>query len=164
LEFASLSGDESILDIYCGIGTISLFLARYAKKVVGIELVPEAISDAVKNAERNNIANTEFICGNASDVIFDLSEKEDFRPDIIVVDPPRKGCETSVLHTMIKSEAVRIIYVSCDPGTLARDLKFLCENGYELKKVQPVDQFPQTTHVECVVLLHKSIRSIGSFS
>ncbi|MEA4815502.1 MAG: 23S rRNA (uracil(1939)-C(5))-methyltransferase RlmD [Lachnospiraceae bacterium] len=155
LEFASLCGNENILDIYCGIGTISLFLARRAKRVFGVEIVPEAISDAVKNAKRNNIANAEFICGDATDVLLDLNEKEGFKPDIIVVDPPRKGCEPSVLHTIIKSEAEKLIYVSCDPGTLARDLKLLCENGYELKTVQPVDQFPQTVHVETVVLMSR---------
>ena len=154
-DFAALTGKETLWDLYCGIGTISLFLAGKAKEVYGVEIVPEAIRDAEKNAELNHIENARFFVGRAEDVLPEKYEKEAIRADVIVVDPPRKGCERSVLDTMIRMKPERIVYVSCDPATLARDLKILREGGYEVKSVQPVDMFPQTVHVETVALLSK---------
>mgnify|MGYP000266802257 CR=1 FL=1 len=159
LEYADLKGDETVWDLYCGIGTISLFLARQAKKVYGVEIVPQAIEDAKQNAIINNIDNAEFFVGKAEEVLPDFYTKESARigrkltADVIVVDPPRKGCDETLLATMIQMEPEKIVYVSCDSATLARDLRFLCDNGYELKKVCGVDQFPQTVHVETVCLL-----------
>lgn len=156
LEYAGLHGDETVWDLYCGIGTISLFLAQKAKMVYGVEIVPEAIEDARRNAKLNQIENAEFFVGKAEDVLPEKYEKEQIYADVIVVDPPRKGCEESVLDTMVRMQPERIVYVSCDSATLARDLKYLCERGYELKRVRAVDQFPQGVHVETVVLLsHK---------
>ena len=152
LEFAQLTNKETVIDIYCGIGTISLFLAQKAKWVYGIEIVPEAIQDAKKNAQINNIENTTFLVGEAEEIIPQLYEKE-VQADVVVVDPPRKGCEEKVLETIIKMKPQRVVYVSCDPATLARDLKILTQNGFEVRAVQPVDQFPMTIHVETVVLL-----------
>ena len=160
LEFAGLTGGETVWDLYCGIGTISLFLARKAGKVYGVEIVPEAIADAGKNAEINGIENVEFFVGRAEDVLPEKYEKEGIRADVIVVDPPRKGCEESVLDTMVKMGPERIVYVSCDSATLARDLKYLRERGYEVKKVQGVDMFPETVHVETVVLLGRELGKI----
>jgi 23S rRNA (uracil1939-C5)-methyltransferase len=154
LNYADLSGSENVLDLYCGIGTISLFLAKKAKKVIGVEIVPQAIEDAKKNAEINNIQNIEFICGASEEVVPQIY-KAGFKADVIVVDPPRKGCDVSVIDTIIKMEPKKVIYVSCDPATLARDLKMLCEYKYKLRKVQPVDQFCFSTHVETVVLITK---------
>lgn len=153
LEYADLKGEETVWDLYCGIGTISLFLAQKAKKVYGVEIIPEAIEDARKNAKLNGMENVEFFVGKAEDVLPEQYEKNKVYADVIVVDPPRKGCDETLLNTMITMAPKRIVYVSCDPATLARDLKILCENGYELKKVQVVDQFPHTAHVETVVLL-----------
>jgi len=155
LEFADLSGDEIIWDAYCGIGTITLFLAKQAKKVYGVEIVPDAIKNAKENAKVNNIENTEFFVGKAEDVITEQFNNNKIKPDIIVVDPPRKGCDKKLLDTMIKMSPKKIIYVSCDPATLARDVKVLVENGYLLEVVQPVDMFPQTVHVETVVLMSR---------
>lgn len=155
LEFAGLTGGETVWDLYCGIGTISLFLAQKAGKVYGVEIVPEAIADARKNAALNGIDNAEFFVGRAEDVLPEKYEKEGIHADVIVVDPPRKGCKESVLDTMVKMEPERIVYVSCDSATLARDLKYLRERGYEVKNVQGVDMFPQTVHVETVVLLQR---------
>ena len=162
LTYAGLTGKETVWDVYCGIGTISLFLAQKAKKVYGVEIVPQAIEDARKNAEINGIQNAEFFVGKAEEVLPEYYAQyakehpgEHARADVIVVDPPRKGCEESVLETMVHMEPGRIVYVSCDSATLARDLKYLCGNGYELKKVRAVDMFPHTVHVECVVLLTK---------
>ena len=155
LEYADLKGEETVWDLYCGIGTISLFLAQKAKKVYGVEIIPEAIEDARKNAKLNGMENVEFFVGKAEDVLPEQYEKNKVYADVIVVDPPRKGCDETLLNTMITMAPKRIVYVSCDPATLARDLKILCENGYELKKVQVVDQFPHTAHVETVVLLTK---------
>lgn len=155
LEYANLSGSETVWDLYCGIGTISLFLAKKAGKVCGIEIIPQAIENAKENAAINHIENAEFFVGKAEEVLPEKYEKEQIRADVIVVDPPRKGCDEKCLNTMVKMKPERIVYVSCDPATLARDLKYLCANGYELKRVRAVDQFAQTVHVETVVLLSK---------
>lgn len=154
LEYTDLSGDETVFDIYCGIGTISLFLAKKAKKVYGIEIVEKAIEDAKENARINNIDNAEFYAGKAEEV-FPKLYKEGIKADVIVVDPPRKGCEESVLETIVKMNPSKVVYVSCNPSTLARDLKYLDEKGYKTVKVQPVDMFPHTMHVETVVLIEK---------
>lgn len=155
LEFAQLTNKETVIDIYCGIGTISLFLAQKAKWVYGIEIVPEAIQDAKKNAQINKIENTTFLTGKAEEVIPQMYEKE-IQADVVVVDPPRKGCEKKVLETIIKMKPQRLVYISCDPATLARDLKVLTQNGFKIEIVQPVDQFPMTTHVEVVTLLQRT--------
>ena len=156
LTFAGLTGRETVWDLYCGIGTISLFLAKAAKQVFGIEIVPEAIENAKKNAAANAIANAEFYVGAAEEVFPKLvSESERYRADVIVVDPPRKGCEKSLLETMLAMAPSRIVYVSCDPATLARDLRILADGGYRLERVQPVDQFPGSVHVESCVLLQR---------
>lgn len=190
VEFAGLTGKETVWDLYCGIGTISLFMAKNAGKVYGVEIIPEAIEDAKGNAERNGFTNTEFFVGKAEEVLPEFYEKaskaadaqgsEDvnvsyggryggavvgengadaggasdmLHPDVIVVDPPRKGCDVQCLDTMLKMQPERIVYVSCDSATLARDLKILCEGGYELKKAVCVDMFGMTTHVECVIMM-----------
>ena len=156
LEYAGLTGEETVWDLYCGIGTISLFLARKARKVYGVEIIPDAIEDARRNASLNGFTNTEFYVGKAEEILPEKYEKEGVRADVIVVDPPRKGCDETLLSTMVKMQPERIVYVSCDSATLARDLRYLCDNGYELKRVCPADMFPQTVHVETVVLLsHK---------
>lgn len=154
LEFANISENDSVFDIYCGIGTISLFLAKKAKKVIGIEIVPEAIEDAKINAKLNDIENVDFYVGKAEDVIEDLYSKSE-RADVVVVDPPRKGCDERVLNTIVRMSPERVVYVSCNPSTFARDIRFLNDNGFECVKVQPVDMFPHSTHVECVGLLVK---------
>ena len=153
LEYAGLTGKESVWDLYCGIGTISLFMALRAKEVYGVEIIPQAIDDARQNAVRNHIANAEFFVGKAEEVLPAVYEKEESHPDVIVVDPPRKGCDEKCLDTMLKMAPSRIVYVSCDSATLARDLKLLCAGGYRLERVRPVDQFAHTVHVETVVLL-----------
>ena len=156
LEYAGLTGKESVWDLYCGIGTISLFMALRAKEVYGVEIIPQAIDDARQNAVRNHIANAEFFVGKAEEVLPAAYQKEESHPDVIVVDPPRKGCDEKCLDTMLKMAPSRIVYVSCDSATLARDLKLLCAGGYRLERVRPVDQFAHTVHVETVVLLsHK---------
>lgn len=153
LEYADLHGEETVWDLYCGIGTISLFLAQKAKFVRGVEIIPAAIENANDNARLNGIENVEFFVGKAEEVLPAEYKKNGIYADVIVVDPPRKGCEESLLATMIEMQPKRIVYVSCDSATLARDLKYLCERGYELKKVCPVDQFGGTVHVETVALL-----------
>ncbi|MBQ7767071.1 MAG: 23S rRNA (uracil(1939)-C(5))-methyltransferase RlmD [Lachnospiraceae bacterium] len=186
VEFAGLTGKETVWDLYCGIGTISLFMAKNAGKVYGVEIIPEAIEDAKGNAERNGFTNAEFFVGKAEEVLpefYEKASKEDsapnvqenddvesykneksadaesatdmLHPDVIVVDPPRKGCDVQCLDTMLKMQPKRIVYVSCDSATLARDLKILCEGGYELKKAVCVDMFGQTGHVETVCLLSR---------
>ena len=155
LEYADLHGEETVWDLYCGIGTISLFLAQKAKFVRGVEIVPAAIEDAKRNAQINHIENVEFFVGKAEEVLPREYEKNGVYADVIVVDPPRKGCDEMLLKTILKMQPKRVVYVSCDSATLARDLRFLCDNGYELKKVCGVDQFPQTVHVETVCLLGK---------
>ncbi len=174
LEFAGLTGQETVWDLYCGIGTISLFLARSAKKVYGVEIIPAAIEDARGNAARNGLDNTEFFVGKAEEVLPEWYEKRDSKEerhaDVIVVDPPRKGCDSVLLDTITAMHPDRIVYVSCDSATLARDLKYLtekvCNEGkegeyrYQVEKVQPVDMFPWSAHVETVVLLsHKKADS-----
>ena len=153
LEYADLHGEETVWDLYCGIGTISLFLAQRAKFVRGVEIVPAAIENAKENAKLNGLENTEFFVGKAEEVLPREYKKNGVYADVIVVDPPRKGCDETLLETMIEMNPERIVYVSCDSATLARDLKYLCERGYELEKVCPVDQFGMTVHVETVVLL-----------
>lgn len=162
LEYAELKGQETVWDLYCGIGTISLFLARKAKQVYGVEIVPQAIEDARRNAEKNSIDNAEFFVGKAEEVLPAYYETyaeehpgERAHADVIVVDPPRKGCDAELLETIVKMKPEKIVYVSCDSATLARDLKYLCGEGYELKRGRAVDMFPQTVHVETVVLLSK---------
>lgn len=157
LEYADLHGEETVWDLYCGIGTISLFLAQKAKFVRGVEIVPAAIEDAKRNAQINHIENVEFFVGKAEEVLPREYEKNGVYADVIVVDPPRKGCDEMLLKTILKMQPKRVVYVSCDSATLARDLRFLCDNGYELKKVCGVDQFPQTVHVETVCLLGREI-------
>lgn len=153
LEYAGLDGNQTVWDLYCGIGTISLFLAGKAKKVYGVEIVPEAIRDAKANAEKNGIANAEFFVGKAEEVLPRKYEEDGIFADVIVVDPPRKGCDAACLETMLRMKPDRIVYVSCDSATLARDLRILCDGGYEVKKVRGCDQFGQGVHVETVVLL-----------
>lgn len=155
LEYADLHGEETVWDLYCGIGTISLFLAQKAKFVRGVEIVPAAIENAKENAKLNGLENTEFFVGKAEEVLPREYKKNGVYADVIVVDPPRKGCDETLLETMVEMNPDRIVYVSCDSATLARDLKYLCERGYELRKVCPVDQFGMTVHVETVVLLSK---------
>ena len=156
LEYAQLSGNETVWDLYCGIGTISLFLAQKAKMVRGVEIIPAAIENAKENARLNGFDNTEFFVGKAEEVLPEQFARTGERADVIVVDPPRKGCDETLLSTIIKMQPDRVVYVSCDSATLARDLKYLCERGYELKKVCPVDMFANTVSVETVVLLsHK---------
>lgn len=177
LEYAGLTGKENVWDLYCGIGTISLFLAHKAKQVYGVEIIPQAIEDARANAKRNGITNAIFFVGKAEEVLpefyekgcvdgelfdvakasnTDASQTDMLHPDVIVVDPPRKGCDDACLNTMLKMKPGRIVYVSCDSATLARDLKVLCDGGYEVKRIRGVDQFGMTVHVEtCVLLSHK---------
>ena len=175
MEFADLSGDETVWDLYCGIGTISLFLAKKAKKVYGVEIVPQAIEDARNNAKINGIENAEFFVGKAEEVVPEFYEKmlrlsqddsvsdeerqaalDSINPKVVVVDPPRKGCDESLIDTLVKMSPQRIVYVSCDSATLARDLGILENKGYRTIKVQPVDQFSHTVHVETVVLMSKA--------
>lgn len=160
LSYAGLTGKETVWDLYCGIGTISLFLVKRAKKVYGVEIIPDAIRDAKENALNNGIDNAEFFVGKAEEVLPEFYEKEkaagrSATADVIVVDPPRKGCDAMCLETILKMQPKRVVYVSCDSATLARDLKILCEGGYELKRVRAVDQFAHTGHVETVTLLQK---------
>ena len=165
LEYAGLTGNETVWDLYCGIGTISLFLAHHAKKVCGVEIVSQAIDDARRNAVENGITNAEFFLGKAEEVLpkfyeehtdISIQTRNDMiHPDVIVVDPPRKGCDIICLDTMLKMKPDRIVYVSCDSATLARDLKILTDGGYELKRVRACDQFPMTVHIETVVLLSR---------
>ena len=170
LEYAGLTGKEYVWDLYCGIGTISLFLAQKAKKVYGVEIVPQAIEDAKNNAKLNGIENAEFFVGKAEEVLPEFYEKLKtdvqagkgasdanamLTPDVIVVDPPRKGCDQACLDTMLKMQPQRIVYVSCDSATLARDLRILCDGGYEVQKVRAFDQFAHTMHIETVVALQR---------
>ena len=176
LEFAGLTGEEVVWDLYCGIGTISLFLAQNAKKVYGVEIVPEAIKNARENARLNGIHNAEFFCGAAEEVVPRLAEelggvrnlpgeegneaeseteKMSTLADVVVVDPPRKGCDGVLLDTIVKMAPEKIVYVSCDPATLARDVKLLGEKGYEVRKVRACDMFGQGGHTECVVEIQR---------
>ena len=153
-NFAGLSGRETVIDAYCGIGTISLFMAKTARKVYGIEIVPDAINDAVKNARENKIRNAEFIVGDAVKIIPRLY-RDGIRADVVIVDPPRAGCEKKVLETFAAMNPAKIVYVSCNPATLARDIAILNELGYRAEKIQPVDMFPFSSHIESVTLLTK---------
>ena len=160
LQYAGLTGRETVWDLYCGIGTISLFLARKAKQVYGVEIVRQAIEDARRNAAINHIENAEFIAGRAEEVLPEfyntrLQQGLEWHPDVIVVDPPRKGCDEKCLETIVRMQPQRVVYVSCDSATLARDLKYLCGGGYEVREVQMVDMFPHTVHVETIVLLQR---------
>lgn len=156
LEYAGLTGEETVWDLYCGIGTISLFLAQKAKKVYGVEIVPQAIDDARANAQLNHFENVEFFVGKAEEVLPEQYEKNRVYADTIVVDPPRKGCDSVCLDTIVKMAPKKVVYVSCDSATLARDVKYLGERGYEVKRVRAVDMFPWSGHVETVVLFsHK---------
>ena len=156
LEYADLKGTESVWDLYCGIGTISLFLAQKAGQVYGVEIVPEAIEDARANARLNGISNAEFFVGKAEEVLPKKYKEEGIHADVIVVDPPRKGCDPAALSTIVRMQPKRIVYISCDSATLARDLKYLCQEGYEVRKVKGCDMFAFTMHVETVVMLsHK---------
>ncbi|WP_026105196.1 23S rRNA (uracil(1939)-C(5))-methyltransferase RlmD [Halalkalibacterium ligniniphilum] len=149
LDYAALTGTETVIDAYCGIGTISLFLAQNARHVYGVEIVPEAISDAKRNAKLNGFTNVDFAVGEAEKVI-PWWHAQGIRPDVIVVDPPRKGCDDKLLGTILAMKPKRVVYVSCNPATLARDLRVLEDGGYKTQEVQPVDMFPWTTHVECI--------------
>ncbi|MBU5485183.1 23S rRNA (uracil(1939)-C(5))-methyltransferase RlmD [Clostridium sp. MSJ-11] len=155
LEYAELKGEEVVFDAYCGTGTISLFLSEKAKKVYGVEIIPEAIENAKINTRENGVNNAEFIVGKSEEVIPELIQRG-IKADVVVVDPPRKGCERSLLEAMAKMSPQKIVYVSCDPATLARDLGILEELGYKTEKVQPVDMFPQTAHVETIVLIQRA--------
>lgn len=153
LSYAQLQGNETVWDLYCGIGTISLFLAQKAKKVCGVEIIPAAIEDARRNAAKNGFDNAEFFVGKAEEILPEKYKREGIHADVIVVDPPRKGCDQALLDTILRMQPERVVYVSCDSATLARDLKYLCGSGYCLERVCPVDQFPMTVHVETVCLL-----------
>lgn len=152
LEYAALTGEESVIDAYCGIGTISLFLARRARRVYGVEIVPEAVADARRNAALNGIGNVEFAVG-AAETVMPRWREQGIAADVIVVDPPRKGCDPALLDTIVRMRPQRVVYVSCNPATLARDLRVLEDGGYRLVEVQPVDMFPWTAHVEAASLL-----------
>lgn len=172
-EYSNLTGSENVWDLYCGIGTIGIYLSDKAKTVFGVEVVPQAIEDAIENAKLNDISNAEFLVGKVEDIINDIkwsdsvgvykcdttpSKSEEItvtKPDVIVVDPPRKGCDTNCINAILKLKPERVVYVSCNPSTLARDLHILCESEYKLSALTPVDMFPQTGHVETVVLLSK---------
>ena len=155
LEYANLGENDTVFDIYCGIGTISLFLAQKAKKVYGIEIVEDAIKDAKRNAKINNMDNVEFYVGKAEEVVPKMYQ-EGKRATVVVVDPPRKGCDEKVLDTIISMQPDRVVYVSCNPSTLARDLAYLNERGYKCHEIQPVDMFPHSVHVENVAWLSKA--------
>ncbi|MCI8453394.1 MAG: 23S rRNA (uracil(1939)-C(5))-methyltransferase RlmD [Lachnospiraceae bacterium] len=155
LEYAGLTGEETVWDLYCGIGTISLFLAQRAKFVYGVEVVPEAVGDARENARLNGIKNVEFFEGRAEEILPEQYKKNQIYADVIVVDPPRKGCDAACLDMILKMSPKRIVYVSCGPATLARDLRVLCGGGYEVKRVRCVDMFAWGVHVETVALLSK---------
>ncbi|MDO5123422.1 MAG: 23S rRNA (uracil(1939)-C(5))-methyltransferase RlmD [Eubacteriales bacterium] len=154
-EYAKLKEDDLLLDMYCGTGTIGLSMAKDCKSLIGVEIVPEAIEDALKNAERNGINNANFVCGDSALAAQKLKSKG-MNPDVIILDPPRKGCQRELLETVAEMNPKRVVYVSCDPATLARDLKIFAELGYKTQEVMPVDMFPRTAHVECVVLLTKA--------
>ena len=155
LEFADLNGGETVWDLYCGIGTISSFLAQKAGKVCGVEIIPAAIEDARENAKRNGLDNVEFFVGKAEEVLPEQYEKNHIKADVIVVDPPRKGCDELCLETIVKMAPEKVVYVSCDSSTLARDVKYFGENGYAVKRVRTVDMFGMSGHVETVCLLSK---------
>jgi 23S rRNA (uracil1939-C5)-methyltransferase len=154
MEYAALSGDETVFDLYCGIGTISLFLSEKARHVYGVEVVEDAVADARRNSGLNGVSNVEFIAGEAEKAVPELYNRG-IRADVVVLDPPRKGCDESLLKLLSEMQPKRIVYVSCNPATLARDLKYLAGNGFKAVEAQPVDMFPWTGHVETVVLMEK---------
>lgn len=155
IEFAEITDEDTVIDAYCGIGTISLTIAKKAKKVYGVEIVEEAIDMAKENAQLNNITNAEFYAGKSEVVIPNLY-KQGVTADVIIVDPPRKGCDTKLLDTIIKMQPKKVVYVSCDPATLGRDIKYITDNSeYKLKNVQPVDMFPRSAHVETVIMMER---------
>jgi 23S rRNA (uracil1939-C5)-methyltransferase len=154
VRYAGLSGKETVIDAYCGIGSISLFLAQAAKKVIGIEIIPEAVADARENAKRNGITNARFILGEAEKTMPDLV-KQGLQADVVVVDPPRAGCGRTLLESILAVRPKRVVYVSCNPATLARDMRILADGGYSVSEVQLVDMFPQTAHVETVTLMSR---------
>ncbi|MGI6014615.1 MAG: 23S rRNA (uracil(1939)-C(5))-methyltransferase RlmD, partial [Oscillospiraceae bacterium] len=154
LDFAALTGKETVIDLYCGAGTITLALAGKAARVIGVEIVPEAIDNARENAERNNIQNVEFICADAGQTAMMLADRGE-HPDVLTVDPPRKGLSLEAIESVVKMQPERVVYVSCDPATLARDCKLFAERGYHITKAHAYDLFPRTHHVETVVLLSK---------
>ena len=155
-EYAGLTGAETLLDLYCGTGTIGLSMASRAKKLIGAEIIPSAVENARKNAAHNHVTNAEFLCGDAKDAARILYERGE-RPDVIVIDPPRKGCDAAVITTIAAMRPTRVVYVSCDPATLARDLKQFTAEDYNIEAVTPVDMFPGTAHVEtvCQLILRK---------
>lgn len=155
LEYCQLNGTETVIDLYCGVGTISMFLASKAKSVIGVEVVAEAIADARENANINGLSNITFICSDAALYAKKLCEDQ-VQIDVIVVDPPRKGCDKSTLTSIVEMQPVRIVYVSCDPATLARDLRMLEDMGYQTEEIQPIDMFPYSFHVECVCLMTRT--------
>ena len=152
-DFADLSGEEIVFDLYCGIGTISIFVAKYAKKVYGVEIVQQAIDDAKENANLNDIKNVEFICGDTEKVLDDLINVKNIVPNIIIVDPPRKGLDRNSINNILKISPKKVVYISCNPASLIRDLSYL-EDKYNINMIQPVDMFPFTSHVECITVLH----------
>jgi 23S rRNA (uracil1939-C5)-methyltransferase len=154
LAYAQVTPDDTVLDAYCGTGTISTLLARHAKHVIGIESIPAAVEDAKRNAKHNGIDNAEFLVGEVERVLPPLVAKG-LTLDVAVLDPPRSGCDQRVLDAVMQAKPRRIVYVSCNHATLARDLRRLVDGGYEVKEVQPVDMFPQTSHVECVVSTYR---------
>ncbi len=154
-EYANLKSDEILLDLYCGTGTIGLTMADSCKQLIGAEIVEDAVKDANENAKANGIENTRFICGDASAAAFQL-EKEGLKPDCVILDPPRKGCGEELVKTISRMSPSRVVYVSCDPATLARDLKFFTENGYTPKEITPCDMFSGTSHVESVALIERN--------
>lgn len=154
-DAARLTGSELVVDAYCGVGTIGQSMAARAGRVIGIESMPESVAEARASAGRNGIKNAEYVCGKAEDVLADMA-KEGIKPDVILMDPPRKGCDAKFLEAAAATGAARLVYVSCNPATMARDIKILMGMGYGLKKVRPVDMFPQTADVECVALLTRN--------
>ena len=152
VEEAGITKDDTVFDLYCGIGTITIFMSKYAKKVYGIEIVEEAIKMAKENAKQNNVQNTEFIAGDVQVILDDLINKKNVIPDIIMIDPPRKGLDNTSISNILKIKPKKLVYISCNPATLVRDLALL-EEVYEIKKIKPVDMFPFTSHVECCSVL-----------
>lgn len=158
-QFAALTGNETVLDLYCGTGTIGLSMAKNAREVIGVEVVPEAVRDARRNAQSNGISNARFLCADAATAAAEL-QNDGVQPDVVVLDPPRKGCDESLIATVAKMSPERVVYISCDPATLSRDLKLFAMRGYSARQVQPIDLFPRTAHVETVALLVRTVSSI----
>ncbi len=152
IQKAELTGSETVFDLYCGIGTIGIFAAKHAKEVYGIEIVPEAIKDAKQNAKLNDLHNMQFFAGDVEELLFDLIDNKKIRPDVVFVDPPRKGLDGKTINNIIKVSPKRVVYISCNPATLVRDLKLL-EDNYEILEIQPVDMFPFSNHIESIAVL-----------